>query len=226
MTTDQMIRVDPDRISARFETDSSKHVEDIVAALKTFKCFKEVSEGKLEKNKDGTKCAVPPRHRNRVLERGLDMKELIARLQSSFATLSQRERRMVSLAGAAISVFVLFMVVHSVLDEGRLDPRAHLQKLRKLDEVQTLALGFRETEAKRLAIETQLKQSNIRLITYLEDKAGKTGIELPSINLKVDVTLDGDQIVESAVELALTDVNFGRPARLLSPRSRRLPEAW
>jgi general secretion pathway protein L len=54
VTTDQMI-VDLDRISARFETDSSKHVEDIVAALKTFKCFKEVSEGKLEKSKDGSK---------------------------------------------------------------------------------------------------------------------------------------------------------------------------
>ena len=43
-----------DRITARFETDSSKHVEDIVAALKTEKCFREVKEGKLEKNKDGT----------------------------------------------------------------------------------------------------------------------------------------------------------------------------
>jgi general secretion pathway protein L len=30
-------------------------VEDIVTALKGYKCFKEVSEGKLEKNKDGSK---------------------------------------------------------------------------------------------------------------------------------------------------------------------------
>jgi general secretion pathway protein L len=54
VTTDQII-VDMDRVSARFETDTSKHVEDIVTALKTYKCFKEVNEGKLEKNKDGTK---------------------------------------------------------------------------------------------------------------------------------------------------------------------------
>ncbi len=54
VTADQII-VDIDRISARFETDSSKHVEDIVAALKNEKCFREVKEGKLEKNKDGTK---------------------------------------------------------------------------------------------------------------------------------------------------------------------------
>src|SRR5262249_39576812 len=32
-TTDQII-VDMDRVSARFETDTSKHVEDIVTALK------------------------------------------------------------------------------------------------------------------------------------------------------------------------------------------------
>lgn len=54
VTADQIV-IDLDRISARFETDSSKHVEDIVAALKTEKCFREVKEGKLEKNKDGTK---------------------------------------------------------------------------------------------------------------------------------------------------------------------------
>ena len=54
VTADQVV-IDIDRISARFETDSSKHVEDIVAALKTEKCFREVKEGKLEKSKDGGK---------------------------------------------------------------------------------------------------------------------------------------------------------------------------
>ena len=54
VTADQIV-IDLDRISARFETDSSKHVEDIVAALKNDKCFREVKEGKLEKNKDGSK---------------------------------------------------------------------------------------------------------------------------------------------------------------------------
>jgi general secretion pathway protein L len=56
VTADQIV-IDLDRVSARFETDSSKHVEDIVAALKTYQCFKEVKEGKLEKNKDGSKVS-------------------------------------------------------------------------------------------------------------------------------------------------------------------------
>jgi general secretion pathway protein M len=138
------------------------------------------------------------------------VKELIAKLQATFATLSQREKRMVSIAGAAIAVFVLFMVIHSFGAKADSIRERTQMKLRKLDEVQTLALGFRDTEAKRLAVESQLKQSNIRLISYLEDKAKNAGVELPSINPKADVTLEGDKIVESAVELSLTDVKLNR----------------
>jgi general secretion pathway protein M len=138
------------------------------------------------------------------------MKELIARLQASFSTLSQREKRLVSIAGGAIAAFLLFVVIHSFSSKADSIRERTQQKLRKLDEVQTLALGFRDTEAKRLAVESQLKQSNIRLISYLEDKAKNSGVELPSINPKADVTLEGDKIVESAVELSLTDVKLNR----------------
>jgi general secretion pathway protein M len=138
------------------------------------------------------------------------VKELIARLQASFSTLSQRERRLVVVAAAGITAFTLFMVVHTFSTKADSLRSMITQKSRDLDEIQALALGFRETEAKRLAVETQLKQSNIRLITYLEEKATKTGIELPSINPKADVPLEGDLIVESAVELALTDVKLNR----------------
>jgi general secretion pathway protein L len=54
VTLDQIV-VDLDRITLRCEVGSSKQVEDLIAALKTYKCFKEVKEGKIEKNKDGTK---------------------------------------------------------------------------------------------------------------------------------------------------------------------------
>ena len=52
LTVDQ-ITVDLDRIAVRCQTDSSKQVDKITAALKTHKCFKEVKEGKVEKTKDG-----------------------------------------------------------------------------------------------------------------------------------------------------------------------------
>jgi len=138
------------------------------------------------------------------------MRELLAKLQASFSTLSQRERRMVTVGGAAAAVFILFLIVHSFSVKADAIRDRTAQKLRKLDEVQSLALGFRETEAKRLSVESQLKSSNIRLISYVEDKAKAAAVELPSINPKADVPLEGDKIVESAVELSLTDVKLNR----------------
>lgn len=54
LTVDQLV-VDLDRITVRCETDSSKQVDKITTALKSFKCFKEIKEGKVEKSKDGQK---------------------------------------------------------------------------------------------------------------------------------------------------------------------------
>lgn len=49
--------IDMDRISLRCETASSKNLEDLINSLKTYKCFKEVNEGKIEKAKDGSKVS-------------------------------------------------------------------------------------------------------------------------------------------------------------------------
>jgi general secretion pathway protein L len=54
VTFDQVV-IDLDRISLRSETENSKTLEELIAALKTYKCFKEVNEGRVEKSKDGTK---------------------------------------------------------------------------------------------------------------------------------------------------------------------------
>ncbi len=56
VTMDQLV-IDLDRISLRCEAPSVKQMEDVIAALKTSKCFKEISEGKVEKSKDGTKVS-------------------------------------------------------------------------------------------------------------------------------------------------------------------------
>ncbi|MBL9038473.1 MAG: general secretion pathway protein GspL, partial [Archangium sp.] len=56
VTIDQIV-VDLDRISMRCETDTSKHIEDVISALQSYKCFKEVKEGRVEKSKDGSKVS-------------------------------------------------------------------------------------------------------------------------------------------------------------------------
>jgi len=52
-TMDQIV-VDMDRIGIRCQAATSKDMEDITTALKTYPCFKEIKEGKVEKTKDGT----------------------------------------------------------------------------------------------------------------------------------------------------------------------------
>jgi general secretion pathway protein L len=56
VTVEQIV-IDMDRIGMRCEAASSKNMEDLITALKTYNCFKEISEGKLEKSKDGTKVS-------------------------------------------------------------------------------------------------------------------------------------------------------------------------
>lgn len=57
VTFDQVV-IDLDRISLRSETENSKALEELIGALKTYKCFKEVNEGRVEKSKDGTKVTT------------------------------------------------------------------------------------------------------------------------------------------------------------------------
>ena len=49
---DQVV-VDLDRVQMRGETDSSKSIDRLSAALKAFRCFRDVKEGKVERTKDG-----------------------------------------------------------------------------------------------------------------------------------------------------------------------------
>lgn len=51
----ERVTVDLDRIELVCQAPSVKQMEDMITALKTYKCFKEISEGKVEKSKDGTK---------------------------------------------------------------------------------------------------------------------------------------------------------------------------
>ncbi len=136
--------------------------------------------------------------------------DLQATIQTSFGALSSREKRMVGGAGLAVALFVVFMVAMSFGNKAEAIRRRTAEKILKLDEVQTLAAGYRDAKAKQDALEAQLRASNVRLVSFLEEKAKPAGIELPSINPKADVPLEGSKIVESAVEVTLTDVKLNR----------------
>jgi general secretion pathway protein M len=142
--------------------------------------------------------------------------DLKATLQTSLATLSARERRMVTFAAVAFAAFLVFIVTFTFGRKADAIRSRTATKLSRLEEVQTLAAGYGQAKAAQDAMERQLAASNVRLISYLEEKAQKTGLELPTINPKADVPLEGTRIVESAVEVTLTDVKLNRLIEFLT----------
>ncbi|MBI3185219.1 MAG: type II secretion system protein M [Myxococcales bacterium] len=144
------------------------------------------------------------------------LRTLISDAQASFARLTERERRLVGIAALAVVGFVVFLIAFSFSSSADAYRRRTQDKLSKLGEVQALAASYRDAEQQRQGVERQLGASNIRLISYVEEKGTAAGLDIPTINPKADVTLGDGKIVESAVELTLTDISLGRLVDFLS----------
>ncbi len=142
--------------------------------------------------------------------------QLQTTLQSSFSTLSARERRLVVGGALIVLVFIVFFVTlsfSSTADKIRLRTS---QKLSKLDEVLALTANYRQAKVAQEAAERQLAQSNIRLLSFVEENAKAKGLELPSVTPKAEIPIEGTKIVENSVELTLTDVKLNRLVEFLS----------
>ena len=125
-----------------------------------------------------------------------------------FERLSNRERQMVLGTGGAVMAFVLFVIIFSFASSADAYRKRTEQKLAKLREVQTLAASYRQATEARQAVEQQLTASNVRLMSYIEDKATRSGLTVPNMTPKNDVPMGDGQIIESSVELTFTDVDL------------------
>lgn len=134
------------------------------------------------------------------------LKALWGDVQTWFSGLTQRERRLVTAAGAATVAFVLFLVLYTSATSAAATRRRTADKERKLREAVELAQSYREAEQARRQTEQQLSGNNLQLISYLEERGSAAGLEIPTLNPRGDVMLGDGKIVESSVELTLTDV--------------------
>lgn len=144
------------------------------------------------------------------------IKALWSELQARFLGLSQRERTLVSIAGAAVLAFVLFLVLYTSAAGADATRRRTEQKLGKLREAQELAESYRESDRLRQATERQLSGGNFQLISYIEEQGTQAGLDIPAMNPKGDLPLGDGKIIESAVELTLTDVAIDKLYRFLT----------
>ena len=138
-----------------------------------------------------------------------------------FERLSNRERQMVLGTGGAVMAFVLFVIIFSFASSADGYRKRTEQKLAKLREVQALAASYREATQERQGVEQQLTGSDVRLMSYIEEKATQAGLTVPNMTPKNDVGIGDDgQIVESSVELTLTDVDLRKLHDFLSAVER------
>lgn len=136
------------------------------------------------------------------------LKALLANARAWFERLNTREKRMVGGLALTFSLVLVFIIAFSFSSSASSYRTRTEQKLAKLREVQSLATSYREAEQVRQQVEQQLTQSDVRLISYLEERATAAGLEVPSFNPKPDVSLGDGRIVESSVELTFTNVDL------------------
>jgi general secretion pathway protein M len=135
---------------------------------------------------------------------------LWADLQAWFLRLNPRERVMVTTAGGATLVGVTFVTLFLLSSSADATRHRTESKLKRLAEAEQLAAGYSEAERARKQAEAALTSSDVSLPTFVDEKGRKAGLEIPSLNPKGDVPVGDGRIIESSVELTLTDVSLPR----------------
>jgi general secretion pathway protein M len=133
--------------------------------------------------------------------------------------LSQRERVMVS--GAAVAVFVFVTSLTSLsISNGLAQREARIErKTRFLTEVSKLAVGYRERQAERQALEQRLKGPPIQLLSFISQQGAQQQIEVG--DLRPAPVADPPQgLREDAVEVNIARVELSKLARFLQALER------
>jgi general secretion pathway protein M len=127
-------------------------------------------------------------------------------LQTWYLRLNPRERVLVSTAGSVGVVVLTFLVLFLLSSSADSTRRRTETKLQRLAEAEQLATGYAEAEQARKRAEASLGSTDLSLITYMSEKGKQAGLEIPALTPKGDLPVRDGRIVESSVELTLTDV--------------------
>ena len=141
-------------------------------------------------------------------------------VQNWWSELSRREKVLVASAATAAVVFTLFIVLFSLAVSADDTRRRTATKLSQLATAQALSQSYADAERARKADEAQLATSGVSLITYLEDKGTQSGLAIPALTPKADAPIGDGRIIESTVELTLTDIPLPKLVSFLSAVER------
>ena len=146
-------------------------------------------------------------------------KQLRADLEAWAQKLSPRERVLVTLAGAAVVLFVVFMVSFR-LQAGVRSREARIEeKTRALAQVGKLAGGYRKVQAERAAMEARLKGAHPPLMSHVSQTGSALGVEVTDLR-PTGAPVDLDGVTEESVEINLPRIDLVRLSRLLQGLER------
>jgi general secretion pathway protein M len=151
------------------------------------------------------------------------LQKLRADLEAWFSRLAPRERVMVAWAGVAIVLFVVFMGFTRAQKgigqrEGRID-----RKTQVLAQVGKLAVGYRQAQAERSALEAKLKGPPLQLMSFVSQTGQRLGIEVNDLRPGSSLGTGGkadDKLVEETVEVNLAKLDLQRLAALMQELER------
>jgi general secretion pathway protein M len=147
------------------------------------------------------------------------LRNLRTDVASWMAKLSPRERVMVTAAGLALVLFVIWLVSLQI-SRGISAREARIEeKTRVLAQVSKLAEGYRRRQAERQLLEARLKGPPVQLLSYISQQGATLQIEVGDLR---PVTGSGDVegLHEEAVEVNLARVELARLARFLQSLER------
>src|SRR5450755_3651594 len=143
-----------------------------------------------------------------------------ADLQTWLSGLSRRERVLVGAASAGVLCFAIFIILFSLANAADDTRRRTAAKLSQLATAQALSQSYAEAERARKADEAQLATCGVSLMTYLEEKGAQAGLAIPALTPKADAPIGDGRIVESTVELTLTDISVSALVSFLAAVER------
>lgn len=146
------------------------------------------------------------------------LRRLRANLESFLTRLSPRERVMVSTAAAAVSLFVLFLVVTGVSRSITARENRIGSKTEMLSQIGKLTRGYRQAQAERQSLEARLKGPPVQLMSFVSQTGTQSGVEVNDLRPGTPTTTEG--LTEDSVEVNLARIDLPRLARLVEALER------
>ena len=149
------------------------------------------------------------------------LRKLRADLEAWLSRLAPRERLMVSLAGVAVVLFVVFIAFTRVQRGIAERESAVDRKTQVLAQIGKLAGGYRQAQAERAALEAKLKGPPLQLMSFVAQAGQRLGIEVNDLRPgQTGAPGPSEKVVEETVEVNLARLELTRLASFLQELER------